>query len=917
MEFCSKLPVFEHWNLLFFWLIVAIKSIFLATAASGIGDREGFLSLQCGANENQTDAYNISWIPDDPYITTGNKSTVTFPSGNSTVKTSLRFFPNSGDRICYSMSAQNSRPILVRSTFIYKNYDGFKNPPSFKVFLGRTKPTQVNLSVSDPWVEEFITAENGDTLSLCLIATEGGGAPLISSLEFRPLPANAYSNGTGPNSNKMLRKMFRINCGYTTKMLRYPADSYDRIWDVDQNFAPRHLSKGFDIPVNINSSGIPESPPDAVLQSARILVRTQNLFYNFHLSEKANYFVIAYFTKIVAVYSTFDVLLNGDIIKSNFTLQRGEAGRVLNSTHDSTTEINITIHNVSFHPQINALEVYQIADIPLGSSQSQVSALKAIQQVYNFNLGWEDDPCSPFPWKGVECDEANEVISLDLSNMNLEGPISVAFGDLLDLQKLDLHNNSLTGQIQNFGGLSKLQTLNLSFNRLNAEIPDLSTLTSLQDLDIKNNSFHGTVPESLGSLTNLRLLNLENNQLSGILPSSLNKSTLSLRTSGNLCLKFLGAECSPGPPPIQTPEVTEPHIPKNKNHIKAIIAGVVGGVACLLIVGVALLVFYIRRQKSDDGSSISRADMRNWNTAKRFSFKEIKVATNSFKDTIGRGSFGSVYLGKLPDGKRVAVKVRFDPSQLAADSFINEVFLLSQVHHQNLVTLEGFCQESKHQILVYEYLPGGALTDHLYGSRGKRKPLDWKTRLKIAVDAATGLEYLHNGSDPRIIHRDVKCSNILLDSDINAKVCDFGLSKQMVQADATHVTTVVKGTAGYLDPEYYSTQQLTEKSDVYSFGVVLLELICGREPLSHSGSPDTYNLVLWAKPHLQAENYDVVDPSLENNYKIESLKRVARVAAQCVERDASQRPTMAEVLSELKEALVIEQTQTEVNEELV
>ncbi|CAI0426614.1 unnamed protein product, partial [Linum tenue] len=174
-----------------------------------------------------------------------------------------------------------------------------------------------------------------------------------------------------------------------------------------------------------------------------------------------------------------------------------------------------------------------------------------------------------------------------------------------------------------------------------------------------------------------------------------------------------------------------------------------------------------------------------------------------------------------------------------------QVHLLSRIRHQNLVCLEGFCYESKQQILVYEYLPGGSLADYLYGIQ--KVSLSWIRRLKIAVDAAKGLEYLHNGSDPRIIHRDVKCSNILLDKDMNARVCDFGLSKQLVQSDASHVTTVVKGTAGYLDPEYYSTQQLTEKSDVYSFGVVLLELICGREPLCHTGTPDSFNLVLWVR----------------------------------------------------------------------
>ncbi|KAK1257893.1 putative LRR receptor-like serine/threonine-protein kinase [Acorus gramineus] len=156
-------------------------------------------------------------------------------------------------------------------------------------------------------------------------------------------------------------------------------------------------------------------------------------------------------------------------------------------------------------------------------------------------------------------------------------------------------------------------------------------------------------------------------------------------------------------------------------------------------------------------------------------------------------------------------------------------YILSQIRHQNLVSLEGFCHESQRQILVYEYLPGGSLADILYGNEG--------------------LDYLHNGNSPRIIHRDVKCSNILLDLEMKAKVSDFGLSKQLPQADITHVTTAVKGTAGYLDPEYYYTQQLNEKSDVYSFGVVLLELICGREPLCHAGTPDSYNLVLWVPRH--------------------------------------------------------------------
>ncbi|KAL8170218.1 hypothetical protein V2J09_022022 [Rumex salicifolius] len=334
---------------------------------------------------------------------------------------------------------------------------------------------------------------------------------------------------------------------------------------------------------------------------------------------------------------------------------------------------------------------------------------------------------------------------------------------------------------------------------------------------------------------------------------------------GNLCLLFSTSSCDriPDHGPIEEPKVAIINTRKNSGHqhIALILAAIAG------------------------------------------------AATDNFKKVIGRGSFGPVYFGKLADGKTVAVKVRSDRTQLGADSFINE--------------------EAKHQILIYEYLPGGSLADNLYGTNSKKFTLSWVRRLKIAVDAAKGLEYLHNGTEPRIIHRDVKCSNILLDNQMNAKVCDFGLCKQLAGADATHVTTVVKGTAGYLDPEsvqsklsfhshanyvhklhisltacrYYTTQQLTEKSDVYSFGVVLLELICGREPLTHSGAPDTFNL---ARPFLKGGTFEIVDESIKGRFDKESIKIAAFLASRCIERDASLRPTIAEVLDELKQAYSIQ-----------
>ncbi|KAL4193210.1 hypothetical protein AMTRI_Chr06g175760 [Amborella trichopoda] len=880
-----------------------------AFCTSVFGDQEGFLSLSCGANTSFVDAWNISWISDGAYITVGNTTTVSFNDGNSTPSVSLRFFPdNSEGRKCFRLPVNNTATVLVRGRFYYKNYDGLNRPPYFGVSLGTTTVATVNLSRFDPWVEEFVwPVGKKETLPFCLLPRTGGGTPVISSLEVRPLPAGAYKNGTGEFLSNSLRKRFRVNCGYTNGSLRYPWDSYDRVWDPDMNFSPTRTSTGFEIQQQLNFSTIQESPPARVLQSARVLARREILSYYFEFEKMGDYYLGLYFAGILPVSSTFDILINGVVVEANYSIEKSKASAFF-LMQKAVSSLNITLRNISFYPQVNALEVYEMVEIRLECSSTAVSALQVIQESSGADLGWQDDPCSPTQWKHVGCQESL-VVSLDLSGLNLRS-INPTFGDLLDLQTLDLHNTSLTGPIQNLDSLQELQILNLSFNRLTSFGSDFSRLTFLQIIDLQNNSLEGTVPESLGSLPNLHLLNLENNKLQGTLPQSLNKQTLEVRISGNLCLSFTPSTCvnvQPRPT-IQTPQVTYFNMRKKHGHHRnaIIIGAVAGGAFALMILGLFIFMCTRRSKQSDDNPSTSGTDMRSWNAAKIFSYKEIRSATNNFKEVIGRGSFGSVYLGKLTDGKQVAVKVRFDRTQLGSDSFVNEVYLLSQVRHQNLVSLEGFCHESKQQILVYEYVPGGSLADNLYGSNSKKRTLNWVRRLKIAVDAAKGLEYLHNGSNPRIIHRDVKSSNILLDLEMNAKVCDFGLSKQVAQADATHVTTVVKGTAGYLDPEYYSTQQLTEKSDVYSFGVVLLELICGREPLSHSGSPDTYNLVLWAKPYLQAGAFEIVDDNLKGIFDLESMRKVALIASRSVERDASQRPTMAEVLSELKDAYSIQ-----------
>ncbi|KAJ7269445.1 hypothetical protein O6H91_Y397700 [Diphasiastrum complanatum] len=392
------------------------------------------------------------------------------------------------------------------------------------------------------------------------------------------------------------------------------------------------------------------------------------------------------------------------------------------------------------------------------------------------------------------------------------------------------------------------------------------------------------------------------------------KQNLHLLVSGNPCLGLSSNECDPAKSIAQFDTL---HQHSKRLVIITVAAGLASG--SLVVFVVIGCIFYLRRRKTQTGNledcSLVLAYNRThsahniWFQAKRFSWNQMNLATNHFTKELGKGSFGPVYFGRLPNGQEIAVKVRSDESQLGADSFQNEVHLLSRVHHSSLVSLLGFCEKPKQQFLVYEYMPNGPLQDYLYGSKSKdKKPLRWKTRLQIAVGAAIGVEYLHNHSNPKIIHRDVKSSNILLDASMNAKVADFGLSKHIKNLNVSHVTTVVKGTAGYLDPEYYASNQLTEKSDVYSFGVVLLEMICGREPLSHWVSPEEYNLLGWARPLLREGAFDqVVDKRLSGQFKVQSMEIVGHLAVQCTERMRPARPTMEEVLKKLKLALSLEE----------
>ncbi|KAJ0526556.1 putative protein kinase RLK-Pelle-LRR-I-1 family [Helianthus annuus] len=295
-----------------------------------------------------------------------------------------------------------------------------------------------------------------------------------------------------------------------------------------------------------------------------------------------------------------------------------------------------------------------------------------------------------------------------------------------------------------------------------------------------------------------------------------------------------------------------------------------------------------------------------------FTLDQIESAIQHYKTLIGEGGFGSVYRGTLPDGQEVAVKVRSATSTQGTREFNNELTLLSAIRHENLVPLLGFCCENDQQILVYPFMSNGSLQDRLYGEASKRRALDWPTRLSIALGSARGLSYLHTFSGRSVIHRDVKSSNILLDNSMCPKVADFGFSKYAPQEGDSNASLEVRGTAGYLDPEYYSTQQLSAKSDVFSYGVVLLEIITGREPLNIHRPRNEWSLVEWAKPYIRNSRIEeLVDPSIKGGYHTEAMWRVVEVALACIEPFSAYRPSMIDIVRELEDALIIENNASE------
>ncbi|KAK8350627.1 hypothetical protein V6Z12_A06G220900 [Gossypium hirsutum] len=402
-------------------------------------------------------------------------------------------------------------------------------------------------------------------------------------------------------------------------------------------------------------------------------------------------------------------------------------------------------------------------------------------------------------------------------------------------------------------------------------------------LDLSNNNLTGGVPEFLTRLQFLTLINLQGNALNGSVPAGLidriNIRFLQLNLEGN-----------------QIPCTWESCTTGTKTSENSVVVTIVASVASVLsiVIIVSALLWWFKRTKTS-------GRLKN----RQFTYSDIQRITNNFEKVLGKGGFGTVYHGFLDDNQ-VAVKMLSKTSFQGYKQFEAEVELLLRVHHRNLTALIGYCDDGTETGLIYEFMAKGNLAEYL--SDSSISVLNWEGRLGIALEAAQGLEYLNHGCKPPIIHRDVKSSNILLTDNLQAKLSDFGLSKSF--EGGSHVSTVVAGTPGYLDPEYSTTNRLTEKSDVYSFGVVLLEIITNRPVIARTIDEPTH-ISRWVSSMLSNGDIEnIVDSRLKGDFEINSVWRAIEVAMACLSPASTKRPTMNHVVTELSECLVAEINRT-------
>ncbi|KAI8017495.1 Leucine-rich repeat receptor-like serine/threonine-protein kinase BAM1 [Camellia lanceoleosa] len=489
----------------------------------------------------------------------------------------------------------------------------------------------------------------------------------------------------------------------------------------------------------------------------------------------------------------------------------------------------------------------------------------------------------------------SSVQKLLLDGNQFSGPIPPEIGKLQQVSKIDFSDNSFAGPIAPEISQCKLLTfIDLSQNQLSGEIPtEITTMRILNYLNLSRNHLVGTIPGSIATMQSLTSVDFSYNNLSGLVPGTGQFSYFNYTSflgNPDLCGPYLGP-CKDGISNSTHQGHVKGSFPASLKLCLVII---------LLVCSIAFAIAAIIKARSIKKASETRA----W---KLTAFQRLDFTCDDVLDClkedniIGKGGAGIVYKGAMPNGDQVAVK-RLPVMSRGSNhdhGFNAEIQTLGRIRHRHIVRLLGFCSNHETNLLVYEYMPNGSLGEVLHGKKGGH--LLWDTRYKIAVEAAKGLCYLHHDCSPLILHRDVKSNNILLDSNFEAHVADFGLAKFMQDSGTSECMSAIAGSYGYIAPEYAYTLKVDEKSDVYSFGVVLLELVCGKKPVGEFG--DGVDIVQWVRMMTNGNKEEVLkilDPRLAT-VPLNEVMHVFYVAMLCVEEQAVERPTMREVIQILTE----------------
>ncbi|KAG4944423.1 hypothetical protein JHK82_048570 [Glycine max] len=480
---------------------------------------------------------------------------------------------------------------------------------------------------------------------------------------------------------------------------------------------------------------------------------------------------------------------------------------------------------------------------------------------------------------------------LNVANNNLEGPIPSNLSSCKNLNSLNVHGNKLNGSIPpSLQSLESMTSLNLSSNNLQGAIPiELSRIGNLDTLNLSRNNLTGIIPAEFGNLRSVMEIDLSNNQLSGLIPDELsqlqNMISFFIGNPG-LCGNWLNLPCH-GARPSERVTLS-----------KAAILGITLGALVILLMVLLAACRPHSPSPFPDGSfdkpvnfSPPKLVILHMNMALHVYEDIMRMTENlSEKYIIGYGASSTVYKCVLKNCKPVAIKRIYSHYPQCIKEFETELETVGSIKHRNLVSLQGYSLSPYGHLLFYDYMENGSLWDLLHGPT-KKKKLDWELRLKIALGAAQGLAYLHHDCCPRIIHRDVKSSNILLDADFEPHLTDFGIAKSLCPSKS-HTSTYIMGTIGYIDPEYARTSRLTEKSDVYSYGIVLLELLTGRKAVDNESN--LHHLIL-SKAATNAV-METVDPDITATCKdLGAVKKVYQLALLCTKRQPADRPTMHEV----------------------